>query len=475
MKLKFKTLGLALLTGALAFAQDQKDVRKFGPNPDKTNEELSLYSEAYKQKGYEDAYAHWSYVFHNAPERTKNLYIHGPKMIESFIKKTEDLGEKHAWLDSLNMVYDQKAEVYPKKKGESIGKKGTALYKHLGANITDEELQEANNLFKQSYEIDGNDIAGTVINYYFLSSAKLLNKKLYSVDDLIAMYANLSEVISYQTAKFSNDKFGYKEKEEAGEELSKKDAKRLKITEKKLAQLEKVSGNIETTLAPYASCEKLEEIYAKAFEENKEDVAWLERASKLMKKKKCTESDLFFQIAEQQYKLNPSAEAAINLAYKSIKAKDYTTADKYIDEAVGLEEDNIKKADYLYLKAQVQLGRGQYQSAYRTAREVAGMRKGWGAPYLVMGKAYAATSRKCGELQTEYKKRLGYCAALDKFEYAKRLDSSVSGEASRLIATYSKQVPSITDAFTAGKKAGEKVTVNCWYTETVTLRTVKSN
>ena len=474
MKLKFSTLGIAaLLTGALAFAQD--DVRKFGPNPDKTNEELSLYNEAYKQKNYDDAYSHWSYVFHNAPERTKNLYIHGPKMIESFIKKTEDLGEKHAWLDSLYMVYDQKAEVYPKKKGESIGKKGTAMYKHLGKAITDEELQDANKIFKEAYNIDGNNIAGTVINYYFLSSAKLLNKKLYTVDQLITMYANLSEVISYQTAKYSDDRFAYKEKIEAGNELSKKEAKRLKITEQKLSQLEKVSGNIETTLAPYASCEKLEEIYTKAFEENKDDVAWLERAANLMKKKKCTESDLFFQIAEQQYTLNPSASAAINLAYKSIKGKDYVTANKYIDEAVGLETDNIKKADYLYLKAQVQLGRGQYQSAYATAREVIGLRKGWGAPYLIMGKAYAATSRKCGELQTEFKKRLGYCAALDKFEYAKRLDSSVASEANRLIATYGKQVPSITDAFTAGKSAGQKVTINCWYTETVTLRTTKSN
>ncbi len=473
MKLKFKTLGLALLTGALAFAQD--DVRKFGTNPDKTNEELSLYNEAYKQKSYEDAYSHWSYVFHNAPERTKNLYIHGPNMIGSFIKKTDDLGEKHAWLDSLYMVYDQKAEIYPKKKGESIGKKGTAMYKHLGEEITDEELQKANETFKNSYDIDGNNIAGTVINYYFLSSAKLLNKKLYSVDELIAMYANLSEVISYQTAKYSDDRFAYNEKVEGGTELSKKEARRLKITEQKLAQLEKVSGNIETTLAPYASCEKLGEIYTKAFEENKEDPAWLERAANLMKKKKCTESDLFFEIAVQLYKLNPSASSAINLAYKSIKAKDYVTANKYIDEAVSLETDNIKKADYLYLKAQVQLGRGQYQSAYATAREVTGMRKGWGAPYIIMGKAFAATSRKCGELQTEFKKRLGYCAALDKFEYAKRLDSSVSGEANRLIATYSKQVPSITDAFTAGKEAGQKVTVNCWYTETVTLRTTKSN
>lgn len=473
MKLKFKTLGLALLTGALAFAQD--DVKKFGTDPDRTNEELSLYNEAYKQKGYEDAYSHWSYVFHNAPERTKNLYIHGPKMIESFIKKTEDLGEKHAWLDSLNMVYDQKAEVYPKKKGESIGKKGTAMYKHLGKAITDEELQAANELFKQAYEIDGNDIAGTVINYYFLSSAKLLNKKLYSVDELISMYANLSEVIGYQTAKYSDDKFAYNEKIEAGTELSKKEARRFKITKQKLAQLGKVSVNIETTLTPYASCEKLEEIYTKAFEGNSEDVAWLERAANLMKKKHCTESDLFFQIAEQQYKLNPSASSAINLAYKSIKAKDYITANKYIDEAIGLETDNIKKADYLYLKAQVQLGRGQFQSAYATARDIIKVRKGWGAPYIIIGKAYAATSRKCGELQTEFKKRLGYCAALDKFEYAKRLDSSVASEANRLIATYGKQVPSVTDAFTAGKEKGQKTTISCWYTETVTIRTIKSN
>ena len=63
---------------------------------------------------------------------------------------------------------------------------------------------------------------------------------------------------------------------------------------------------------------KLVELYAKNFEQNKEDVAWMKRAAKLLNKKECTESDIFFSISEALYNIDPSSSAAANMGSKTL-------------------------------------------------------------------------------------------------------------------------------------------------------------
>jgi tetratricopeptide (TPR) repeat protein len=469
MKTAIKTFALALATVFTSFAQDSTTVDlKFGPDKTKTEENMSLYMEPYKRKNYKDAFPFWSYVFHHAPKRTKNLYIHGPKMIKSFMKN--DPTNATAWVDSLFMVYDQYSEYYPEKKGANIGKKGVDLFVFYGKEITDDQLIKVNKLLKEAYDFSGNEISGAVINAYFITSAKLVIKELNTKDQLLEMYANLGNVIEYQKAKYNQVKFNLEEKKEQGTELSKKEAKSLKRTVSALKKLGKVEANMEKTLAPHATCEKLDQIYTAQFEENKENEKWLTRAAKLLKKKECTDSDIFFKIADQLYKLHPAAGPAANLAYLSLKQKDYAKASKYINMAIEQEENEITKADYLLLKSKIQLTRGSYQGAAATARKAAALRKGWGEPYLIIANAYGATSRKCGELKSEFEKRVGYIAAIDKASYAKRIDPSVTSKAQRIINSFSPHIPSRTQAFEKGKNPGDKYKINCWYSETITIR-----
>ncbi len=470
---KIATLVLALSMSFGMYAQENNvDSLKYGPDKDKTEENLSLYNEYYKQKNYKDAYPSWSYIFHNAPLRSRNLYIHGPKMANKFIKDAKaakDSVNQTAWMDSLFMMYDQQVKYYPKKNGAILGKKGVAIYKNYP-----NKLEESNKYLKASYEADGNAISRSVINYYFSTSVKLKNKKVYTIDDLVVMYSDLSGVIAFQKSKYSGEKFDFTAKSDTVE-LNKQEKRRLSNATKILKTLNDVEANIEKTIGPLLSCDKLSELFTKNFEANKEDIAWLERATKLMKKKECTDSDIFFTIAEQQYELHPTADAAINLAYNALKRKEYTTANTYITNALEQESDEFKKSGYHYLKARVQMGQGSYASARSSALKAASLRKGWGDPYILIGQVYAATSRKCGELKTEFLKRVGYCAAIDKFEFAKRIDPSSAKKANKLIGEFSKHVPSVTDAFSAGYKEGQAFTINCWYSEVIKIRTVKSN
>ena len=96
------------------------------------------------------------------------------------------------------------------------------------------------------------------------------------------------------------------------------------------------------------------------------------------------------------------------------------------------------------------------------------MKDGWGRPYMLIGDMYAKSSRTCGN--DAYTRGLAVIAAIDKWAYAKRVDSSVSDEANRNIAKFSQYLPPQDDAFMMGKKEGETEKVGCWIGENVKLR-----
>ena len=109
-------------------------------------------------------------------------------------------------------------------------------------------------------------------------------------------------------------------------------------------------------------------------------------------------------------------------------------------------------------------------SAKTYALKAAAFRSGWGEPYLLIGDLYAKTSRQCGELKTEFLKRVGYWAAIDKYEYAKRLDPQISAKANERIEKYTEQMPSKTDVFSEGLIDELTYKIDCWYSETVKIR-----
>ena len=76
MKFKqiFSILGLSVMSAMGVQAQD-------------CAAEVSVYTEYYKVKNYDDAFKPWKHAFDNCPDATKNLYIHGPRIVENKIKK----------------------------------------------------------------------------------------------------------------------------------------------------------------------------------------------------------------------------------------------------------------------------------------------------------------------------------------------------------------------------------------------------
>ena len=464
MRLKIATFCTLLFVTFAGYSQEDVDLLKYGPDKATCEQNLSIYTEFYKQKNYVDAYPSWVYLFNNAPKRTKNIYIHGPKIIKGLLKSVTDQARTETLIDSLIMVYDQRNKYYTGSEAKVLGYKGADLYKYK--KVTTEGIQEAYAVLGQAFTLGGNTTSPRVISTYFVASTKLLNAKVLTIEDLLNLFSDLSSVISYKEAKLSQDIFTANEKES----LSKKEQKQLNRDLDEKEKLSDVKNNLEKALAPHATCEKLVEMYTRDFEVNQANPLWLKRSAKLLNKKECTDTDIFFNISEALYEIDPSPSAAANMGIRSLKRKDYTKALEFYSYALDNEKDNLNKAKFAYRIAQNYGAMNKNQSAKTYALKAASLRNGWGDPYILIGDLYAKTSRKCGELKTEFLKRVGYWAAIDKYEFAAKLDKSVSEKATKRILKYTKQMPSKTDIFTEGLIDVPKYKIDCWYTETVNVK-----
>ena len=56
------------------FKNLNNDFGKYGNDTVKCEENLSIYTEFYKQKSFDSALESWLYLIRNAPKRTKNIY-----------------------------------------------------------------------------------------------------------------------------------------------------------------------------------------------------------------------------------------------------------------------------------------------------------------------------------------------------------------------------------------------------------------
>ena len=338
-------------------------ISKYGLDTMKCEENLSIYSEFYKQKGYLDAYEAWFYLFTNAPKRTKNIYTQGATMFKYFIKNEQDNVKKEQLIDNLLTIYDHRNHYYPNQTGLVLGYKGSDLYRYRKSDTS--SVEAAYDLLKISFNMDRKKSSARALNYYFASGARLTQQKILTNEDLIDLFSDVSNIIDYKEASINQDNFNLNEKDE----LTSKEKKVLKKNTSELKTLNDVRANMEKILAPLVTCEKLEILYETNFEVNQDDDAWLQRAAQLLRKNECVDTDVYFQIAEKQYESNPTPKSAFNMGVRSLRKENYNKAIEFFLQAVQGEEDNITKADYLFYLAKTYYAMGSNIKAKKRALE----------------------------------------------------------------------------------------------------------
>jgi len=466
--MRSKFFGLILLVVGMAFsspaiAQDEApaDKKEVACKEDqKIKENLSIYYEYYKSKNYKDAYTSWAFVYDNCPSAHKNIYIHGPKLIKYMYKKATTKEEKDKYLAKLVKVYDDRLVYFPGKEGYVLGLKGVDMLNYkIGTS------QEAFDVLKKAYEIDGNKLGASVLYSYFVASTRLFNEKVFSDEQVFEVYDQVIEAIDFNKEDKTNIIAKYEQMVEDGKTLDKKEAKTLKNAKIYFSSYEKVEANVEKIIGKIATCDRLDTLYGEKYEAQKNDIDWVNGGVKMMTRKKCFDSKVFFKLIDSKSKLSPDASSSRVAGLLSLSNGQYSKALKYYEEAIKLGDDSNKKADDYYKAAQCLFKLGQRSKARSYAYKAIENRKGWGQPYILIGDMYAASANSCGT--NAFEKKAVYWAAIDKYSRARNVDPKVSKTAAKKINAWGSQVPNKTMIFQFGYIGKPTYKIGCWINETV--------
>lgn len=455
---KFGILAVSLMMAAgQTNAQQKKYLAdpKYGPDSAAREEcamRMSLYNEFYKQKNYKDAVNDWRKVYQNCPAASKNTFIRGATIYKNLIKAETNAAKKNALIDTLMMIYDQRI-VYFKQEGAVLASKGVDLYSYRGKEASGDVYA----MLKKSCELEKGETGAGVITVMMQSA----------VDQYRAEEVDGAEVISaYELAMSTLDLAIANNKQI----VAGGDAKKVPAAQKELENLDVDLKNVEALFSESgaATCDALIAIFEAKYDANKDDVEWLKKVTKLLDKADCNSSDLFAKTSESLYALEPSAEAARNLAVYFMRKQDFAKSTSYYSKACETQEDPTLKSQYYCEWSQVVLGQKNYQRARELANLSLKANPSNGKAYIVIGLAYASDAPNIGSEKVEHD--AAYWAAVDKFMKAKQVDSSCEEDANRYISTYKKYFPNKEEAFMFGIQEGSSVTVGGWINEKTTAR-----
>ena len=246
------------------------------------------------------------------------------------------------------------------------------------------------------------------------------------------------------------------------------DANKSSSDPKRVKQYEVAEANLQKMFAPIASCDDLIKLFQPKFDANSDDPSLLKNIIGLMQTKECTEAQLYIDAAVKLNEIEPSDKSAYAIGTWYLKKGSYAESVDYFVQAAELTDDNKRKEESYLRAAAASLGSKNYPTVRKWARKAIELNPNNGEAYLLIGDAYAGSSKAIGENDCD--KSAGYWAAYDKYAKAKQVDSSVAGKANTKLGQAKAQFPSKQDCFFHSIQEGTSFTVGGWIGETTTVR-----
>ena len=438
------------LSATAVFAQKGvEDGSRFGHGQDSLNclKNISVYTEYVKTNNFKDAYPSWKAVFDEAPWAQIATYTNGAKILRGLIVAEKDGAKQKEYFDLLMKVHDQRIQYLDKlntlsktkaTKGDIMGTKAHDYFSMGG-----QDNNAAYAMFAEAVAAEKHNLPYYVLMEFVDASARKVKAdeahKEQFVQDYIAAAGYASEALNAA------------QKESA----------------KKNYQMAKDNIDAHFINSGVATCDNLQAIYAPKVEANKSNLDYLKQVVKVMKMLGCTESEAYFAASEYAHAIEPTAETAIGCGYMYYKKGDFNKCITYFDNAIELEQDPIKKADYNYSAAAVCFSNKQLSKAKQYARKSIELNGENGKPYMLIAQMYASSPNWSDEAALN---KCVFFAVIDKLQKAKNVDPSCAEEADKLIRTYAGYTPKDEDLFFIGLKKGDSVTIGGWIGETTTIR-----
>ncbi len=415
--------------------------------------EYSLYSEFYKQGDYNSARPHWEKLYNGYPKSTSNLYIQGGKMLEDMIQKASTDAERDKLIDEYMKLYDKRIKYFG-EEGFVLGRKGTSWLKFKLSQDRDNspEGDALKAIHKSGYEwlnksvtLQGNETEPPVLVLLMQTTVALFKLGEMPKEQVVLNYE--------KSTKIAN----------AIVEANEDEAKVKQTQEQVIPYIENIFGK-----SGAADCEALVNIYTPEFKEKSDDIDFIKIMLRRLGRAGCTESELFGQATERLYQLDPSAEAAFNMARRYLKKDEVEKAREYYQMAIDQETDKELLATYHYERGLVRYAKmANYVGARNDARKALELNPDMCEANMLIGNIYATASQKFEG--TSLEKSAVFWLACDYFAKARR-GEDCSIDASENLARYKKYFPNKEEAFMEGLQSGSTYHVGGWINENTKVR-----
>lgn len=426
------------------------------PRQDEAEEAHVLYRQFLKNENFDEAFKYWQKAYELAPAADGQRpfhYMDGRDFYMRMFQKESDEAKKKEYAATILRLYDEQIQCYG-NENLIYGLKVYDMFYNLRSPYP--QLLET---LKMAVQKGGDNTAYTVLEPYAHVLAFQFKNKQMSLEEARSAHIRINEIADHNIA--NNAEYGpyYQQAKD---------------------RFTPVLGEVEGELF---DCVFFKKKFEPMFRAAPDDYEAMKYYYNKMIQQGCPETDpLVAEIktsfetivarinAEKLavfYTENPGAHA--KALYDEGK---YTQAlDKYEEaiqkeESKGAQADNEALASYYFSMASI-VGRklDRYSAAREHALKAARLRPNWGQPYLLIGDLYAETSSSCGGEAWDH--HIAVLAAIEKYAYARSVDSAVADEANEKIARYSRFKPQSEEAFMRGVQEGASVKVNCWIGETV--------
>ncbi len=414
--------------------------------------QLSLYGEFYKQGDYRSAFPHWQVLYDKYPKSTSNIYIHGSKIYEYLIENAKTDEERDKILDEIMAAHDQRIQYFG-GKGYVLGRKATSWlkYKLSDKRTTPLEGEELKNALQTGYgwlaisvEEEKENTELPVFLLLMQTSRSLYKLGALPKEDVVRNYDKCTTLLNEIAANTKD--------------------------EAKLKEVKDVQAFIENlfSISGAADCDALINIYTPQFQAKGNDIEFIKSMLRRLRQAKCDESELVEQATIKLYELDPSAEAAFNMARGYLKKDNMEMAKKYYDQAISQEKDPKLLASYYLERGRLLFA---LESAYSEAREMA--RKALSLDpdlceaNMLIGDIYVAASRSFNAEGIQ--KSAVFWVAVDYYNKARKGDNC-NADAANKAADLRKYFPNKEEGFMEGLKEGQAYKVGGWINENTTVR-----
>lgn len=424
----------ALNSRGQAYLQDPK----FGDSQEARQEcaaNLSLYQEFYNQRDFNRAKPLWMKVLKNCPAARQNTYVHGVRMLKTWIDEEPNPIRKNVLIDSLMMVYDMRIQYFG-NKGVILGQKGVDL-----AALDQDKYEEAYNYIAESVATEKEGSSGVVMFTYMNLTKTMYDNNKIDAEKVINTYSMLADYLDAQIKDKPDDQRTVQVKE----------------------SVDAIFAN-----SGVANCENLVALFEPRVKANPSDIDLAAKTYNLLSANRCEDAPLYRQVGEILFNNEPTAARAYELAKIYTGLREFKKSEKFYQEAIKFESDSVKKSVYLCEYSNIMCNEFKNpQQARALALQAIAENPNLGHAYIIIGNLYAA-EKNCGN--DDFEKRTVYWAAVDKFMKAKQVDPSLTEDCNKLINIFSQYFPAQQDIFFQDLEPGSRYTINCWINEVTTVR-----